>query len=329
MLGAAGRRGTSRPAEGTIIRNILIGVGVLVATVLGAASWLLFSDAKAPSKAEGVMDIAAWRALVAEDAGQGPASIGWLEIGHDEFPSIAVQAGRFAAPVPMSFNSFQLVWPDRTIIIDTAVDAETMDDMSQTPAAGFNPVAYETLVDAMTRADKILLTHEHLDHVMGVARHPDPAAIAPHLALTETQRSALAPFTRGGMLPDSILAVPTLDLSTPERIAPGVVVAAMSGHTAGSEVIYVQSANGAEFLFIGDIAWTMRNIDDLTTRPLLLNLLLFDPPEVRANIRAQLRALHDLMQSDPDLTILPAHDRDYLEGLVAAGTLHDGFTPAP
>ena len=57
--------------------------------------------------------------------------------------------------------------------------------------------------------------------------------------------------------------------------------------------------------------------------------MLFDPPEVRANIRAQLRALHDLMQSDPDLTILPAHDRDYLEGLVAAGTLHDGFTPAP
>jgi glyoxylase-like metal-dependent hydrolase (beta-lactamase superfamily II) len=312
-----------------MLRNILIGAGLLLAAILGAGWWLLFSDAKAPAKADGVMDLAAWRELVAADAGQGPGSIGWLEIGHDEFPSIAVQAGRFAAPVAMSFNAFQLVWPDRTVIIDTAVDAETMEEMSQTPAAAFDPAAYETLLDAMTRADRILLTHEHLDHVMGVARHPDPAAIAPQLALTETQRGALAPFTRGGMLPDAILAVPALDLSQPVRIAPGVVVAAMSGHTPGSEVIYVQRADGAEFLFIGDIAWTMRNIDDLTTRPLLLNLLFFDPPEVRANIRAQLRALHDLKQSDPALTVLPAHDRDYLLGLVAAGTLENGFVPAP
>ncbi len=312
-----------------MIRNILIGAVALLAIVLGAGWWLLASGARAPAEASGVMDIATWRALVAEDQGQGPEQIGWLEIGHDSFPSFAVQAGRLAPPVAMSFNAFQLIWPGRTIIIDTAVDAETMDEMRQTANAGFDPVAHEALLAAMTRADKILLTHEHLDHVMGVARHPDPASIAPRLALTETQRSALAPFTRSGELSSDILAVPALDLTRPVRIAPGVVVAAMSGHSPGSEVIYVQRADGAEFLFIGDIAWTMRNIDDLTTRPLLLNLLFFKPPEVRTNVRAQLRALHDLMQSSPALTVLPAHDRDYLQGLVAAGTLQDGFAPAP
>lgn len=312
-----------------MLRNILIGAVALLAIMLGAGWWLLFSGARAPAEANGVMDIAAWRALVAEDQGQGPDQIGWLEIGHDTFPGIAVQAGRLTPPVAMSFNAFQLIWPDRTVIIDTAVDAETMDEMRQTAHAGFDPAAHDTLLTAMTRAEKILLTHEHLDHVMGVARHPDPASLAPRLALSETQRSALAPFTRGGVLSSDILAVPALDLTGPVRIAPGVVVAAMSGHSPGSQVIYVQRADGAEFLFIGDIAWTMRNIDDLTTRPLLLNLLFFKPPEVRTHVRAQLRALHDLMQSSPALTVLPAHDRDYLQGLVAAGTLQDGFASVP
>ena len=30
----------------------------------------------------------------------------------------------------------------------------------------------------MLAADQVLITHEHLDHVMAVARHPDPAALA-------------------------------------------------------------------------------------------------------------------------------------------------------
>ena len=99
----------------------------------------------------------------------------------------------------------------------------------------------------------------------------------------------MASFTRSGVLPTEFREIQTLDLRKPARIAPGVVVAAMSGHTAGSEVIYVQRADGAEYLFIGDIAWNMSNIEQLTTRPLLLNFLFFDPPEERTRIRAQLR----------------------------------------
>ncbi|MEQ9505806.1 MAG: MBL fold metallo-hydrolase [Hyphomonas sp.] len=312
-----------------MLRKFLIGIGVLLLVLLGVFWWLMMSGAKAPASAPGVMDIAAWRALVADDTGKGPERIGFLEIGSENFPSYAVQAGRFAGPVAMSFNSVELAWPDRTIIIDTAVDAESMEEMSRSPAASFDPVAYETLLSAMTRAEQILLTHEHFDHVMGVARHPDPASIAPRLALTQTQRDALATFTRSGALPDEFLGIPMLDLLQPTRIAPGVVVAAMSGHTAGTEVIFVLRSDGREYLFIGDIAWNMSNIEDLTTRPLLLNFLFFDPPEERTRIRAQLRALHDLMQSEPALTIVPSHDRAYLQSLVADGRLADGFVPAP
>lgn len=308
--------------------RIIITIAGTLLVIAGAAFWWLFlSGSKAPASAPGVMDVAGWRALIAQDAGQGPERIGWLEVAHDNFPAFVVQAGRFDGPVEMSFNSVELAWPDQTILIDTAVDAEIMAGMAQTKAAQFDAAAYEAMLAGMSRAGQIVITHEHIDHVIGIARHPDPAGIAPRLSVTGTQRDALSPFAIGGALPDEIRYAQTLDLSAPARIAPGVVIAPMSGHSPGSQVIFVQRADGAEFLFIGDIAWTIRNIEELTTRPLALNYMIFDPPEVRDNVRAQLRALHDLMETDPALTIVPAHDRPYLLGLVADGRLAAGFAP--
>ncbi|MFN7180885.1 MBL fold metallo-hydrolase [Hyphomonas sp.] len=305
------------------MRKVLIGLGVVVLILLGAGWWLLLSGSKAPAKAPGVMDLAGWRALVAADAGQGPERIGWLEIGHAPFPSFAVQAGRFEGPVEMSFNSVQLSWPDRYILIDTAVDEALV--MGMAKGASFDVAAYDRMLTAISGAEQVVITHEHPDHVIGIARHPDPAGIAPNLSITELQRAALGKFAPPEGLADEIAHAQTLDFSQPVRIAPGVVVAPMAGHSPGSQVIYVQSAAGAEYLFIGDIAWTMRNIEELTTRPVLLNFMIFDPPEVRERVLAQLSGLHELLMTEPGLTIVPAHDRVYLGGLLADGRLAEGF----
>lgn len=305
------------------MRKLLIGLGVVLLILLGAGWWLLLSGSKAPAKVQGVMDLAGWRALVAEDAGQGPDRVGWLEIGHAPFPSFAVQAGRFEGPVAMSFNSVQLSWPDHFILIDTAVDEALV--MGMAKDASFDAAAYDRMLAAISEAQQVVITHEHPDHVIGIARHPDPAGIAPNLSITEVQRGALGQFAPPGGLADEIAYAQTMDFSQPVRIAPGVVVAPMAGHSPGSQVIYVQSASGAEYLFIGDIAWTMRNIEELTTRPVLLNFMIFDPPEVRERVLDQLSALHELLMTEPGLTIVPAHDRVYLTGLIADGRLEEGF----
>lgn len=312
-----------------MLRWILNGLAVLVVVMLAAGWWLLFAGSRAPAAAPGLMDIAQWRSLVSGDAGQGPARIGWLEIGHGAFPSIAVQAGRFADPVPMTFGSVELGWADRTMIIDTAIDAETLDEMGRSPESGFDPGAYETMLAAMERASQVVVTHEHLDHVMGLARHPDPGAVAPHLAITPTQRSVLGNFARSGEIPEAYAALPLEERTAPVRLDAGVVAVPMAGHSPGSEMFYVQAGDGTEYLFIGDIAWNMTNIEDLTTRPQLLNLLFFDPPEQRDRTRAQLRALHNLMGSEPGLIVVPAHDRTHIEALIEDGRLAIGFQPAP
>lgn len=307
-----------------MLRNLLIGLGIIVLAVAGAGWWLLLSGSKAPAEAPGVIDIDGWRELVAADAGQGPERIGWLEIGSAPFPSFAVQAGRFDGPVDMSFNSVQLAWPDRYMIIDTAVDAALATGMSAD--AVFDQAAYDEMIAAMSAAEQVVITHEHPDHVMGIVRHPDPAGLAPRLSISEVQRDALAKSAAPAALDDAIRTAQTLDLSQTVRLAPGVVAAPMAGHSPGSQIIYVQRADGAEFLFIGDIAWNMRNIEELTTRPVLLNFMIFDPPEVREQVLAQLRALHDLMMDQPAITVVPAHDRVYLQELISEGRLAEGFT---
>ena len=85
-------------------------------------------------------------------------------------------------------------------------------------------------------------------------------------------------------------------------------------------------ASGEEVLLIGDIVWNMSNIADLTTRPVLTQYVVFDPNEVRERVKAQLRALHDLMAAEPDIAIVASHDRAHLQALDAEGVLD--FLPA-
>ena len=192
----------------------------------------------------------------------------------------------------------------------------------------FDPAAYDTLTAAMLAADQVLLTHEHLDHVMAVARHPDPAGLAPRLVLNAPQIAAMPIFARGTLDPAIANLAPRLDGSV-QQVAPGVIVIPVPGHTPGSQLVYIRLQDGGEFLLIGDVAWSLGAIETLTTRPVLTQYIVFDPNEDRTAVKAQLRALYDLMQANPDLAVIPAHDGDHIKALIAEGRLTEGFTPAP
>ncbi len=301
-------------------------VMVLLGLVFVAWWWLFISDSAAPEAAPGTFDIAEWRALSADDPVDTLASeIRWLEIGHDAVPAFAVQAGAFHGTVAMSFNAIQIVMPDRTIVIGGAVDASTADAMRQDDAAaGFDPDAYSQLVFAMLEAEQVLMTHEHVDHIMAIARHPDPNTLAPRLWLNAAQIAALPGFVTGPMPPLYRTLDPKLDGGVQE-IAPGVVVIPAAGHSPGSQLIFIRLQDGREVLLIGDVVWAMSNLVDLTTRPVLTQFVVFDPNEDRSAVKRQLRALHDLAEAEPDLIIVPSHDRAYIDTLIASGDLVAGF----
>ncbi|MEQ1820088.1 MAG: hypothetical protein ABL871_15910, partial [Terricaulis sp.] len=156
----------------------LAGIAIVLAA-LGAFFWWAALDASAPANADGVVDIAAYRELVANDAPATlPTAVNVEFVGESKAPSFAVESGAFDGQRTLSYNSFQIVAPGGDTIIDGAVDRETLDQMSQGKGS-FNEQTYEDVLAAMTRAQRVMITHEHLDHVMAIARHPEPAALAP------------------------------------------------------------------------------------------------------------------------------------------------------
>lgn len=301
----------------------IIAALVVLAAIAGAV-WYFVIDGDAPAEANGVIDIAAMRALVANDAPETlPSDVRIEFVGESQAPSFAVEAGAFEGQRALSYNSFQLITPAGDIIIDGAVDRATLEEMSQGKGS-FSEEAYNHVLNAMTHAQRVLITHEHLDHVMAIARHPAPDLVARRLQLTAPQLAALPDHAPNGVLAPSIARIGIADFSTPQRIAPGVVAVAAPGHSEGTILIYART-QAREYLFIGDIAWVMSSIENARGRPRLIGLIMPNIDPDRPMVLRQLRALHDLAAAEPELVIVPAHDDAYLRGLVATGALGEAF----
>ena len=301
----------------------LIGMLVVLAALAGLA-WYAVLDGAAPAHAEGEFDLAAYRALVANDAPETlPSDVRVEFVGASDAPSFATEAGSFRGDVRMTYTAFQITGPSGAVVIDGAVDEATTNEMTDGEGA-FDPGSYQRVLDAMTQASHVLITHEHLDHVIALARHPRPEEIASRVRLTAPQLAGLPQHAPNGVLAPAIANASPLSLSTPQRIAPGVVAAAAPGHTPGTIVIYART-QAREYLFIGDIAWVMASIENARGRPRFIRWLIPEVDPDRPAVLRQIRALHDLAAAEPDLVILPAHDDEYLRQRIADGALTEGF----
>ena len=304
----------------TVLR---LGLGLLV--ILAAGFWWLLLEGKAPKTGQQDFDLESYRKL-ASQKGEKPTAIHIETIGADLAPSIAAQSGDFSGHIKLAFTSLQIVWPDKTIIIGGAVDRETATEMMiSEDDAMFDAAAYDRMTRAMLTAKQVWITHEHLDHVMAIARHPNPVRLAPKLRLNAAQLAGLAIHAKDGKLHKDIAGITAVNTAEPKLIAPGLIVHQTPGHTAGSQSFFIQLQSGEEYLFIGDIVWTMKNIPALKTRPRLLQYIAFDPNEDRNAVRAQIRDLNVITSANLDLIIIPSHDADYLDELTAKGKLAAGF----
>jgi glyoxylase-like metal-dependent hydrolase (beta-lactamase superfamily II) len=266
------------------------------------------------------LDLAQVRALADSLPGPGPVTVRYEDIAAMRFAEAMLMAGDPWKETPMPVYSYQLVYADRTIIIDTALArADAKPDFI---GLRYDEAAYRRMNDAMAQAALIVVTHEHMDHIGGVAAHPGLARLKPALRLTAEQLS-----NPRGMAPVKLPAEPLagyepLRYERLHALAPGVVLIKAPGHTPGSQMVYVRRADGRELLFLGDVTWRNRNIEHIRERPMFMTLLI---GEDRGAVIAQFQALHDLRRAEPAVAFVPGHDGDAVAALAAAGLLQAGF----
>lgn len=292
---------------------------LLVTVILGGAYYVLVVHS--PSKGSAyTLDIAKVRELANSIPGDKPAEVRYEHIMDFQFAEAMVVAGDPWKWTPIPVYSWQLVYPDKTIIVDTAMNREIAKPEALVPM--YSDASFQRMENALDEASQIVLTHEHMDHIGGLAVHPHLSALLPALKLTDEQLNnpkGMAPAE----LPAAVMkGYKPIHYDNMMALAPGVVLIKSPGHTPGSQMVYVQRADGRELILMGDVSWHMRNIDLVRERPLFMTLIV---GENRDQVLGEFKALHDLQQAEPKLKLVPGHDGVVVKALTAEGLVTQGF----
>jgi glyoxylase-like metal-dependent hydrolase (beta-lactamase superfamily II) len=304
------------------IRVLLIVLLVLAGLAFGAARYLL-GRTPVPEKSDYALDLGELRRLATSIPGDLPERVNHQQVGVASLPKGAVFGGEsLREQHSMSHGAYQVLYPDKTfVMIDSAFSADMMHVMS--PNAPFDSAAFAVLLHGLAAAKTIVITHEHPDHIGGIALYNNPRDLVGRLVLTKEQLGNSAMMAAVKM-PESLQkALMPLEYEKYYALAPGMVLVKAPGHTPGSQLVYVKLASGKELLFIGDVAWHMDQLRELWYRPRLVTDYFIH--ENRDQVLNEFRTLHDLGASEPGVQIVVSHDLDQRGELIKAGLLGDRF----
>lgn len=307
------------------VRRVLLAAVLLA---LSLAYFFLFVKDPLPARSSLEIDWERVRAL-AGPVEAGPRAVRSEVVARGRFFGWMVCAGCGWSGVPMEFRTYQLAYADgSSVVVDAVHDAERHASMPM--MADYDPEAFANQTTALRRADRILLTHEHWDHANGLLAVIDDASVRPHLLIPTAQRHSAA-MREAGLSEERFVGLPEAPDVALRPVAPGVVAIAMPGHTPGSQVVYVRRADGAEYLFLGDITWNARNLRERRGKSLLIGLV---AGEDRARIAEQIAYFSDLATAGPatgesdsgaSFAFVVAHDPEQNAALVEQGLLEPGL----
>jgi glyoxylase-like metal-dependent hydrolase (beta-lactamase superfamily II) len=300
----------------------IAGISLGVIVVLGAAVLaFLLQGPPIPDHSDYQLDLPTLRKLADQDAGAKPAKINAAEVAHVRASAALFLGGvRFDRHL-LVFPSYQVLYPDGTMII---VDAPPGHEFFKASfPGGFDDAQYKAEQDALTHARAIVITHEHADHLKGIAESPRLPDFADHLMLTREQRDDTK-WMSACKFPESVRAsLHPLEFDHYRPLGPGVVLIKAPGHTPGSQIVYVRLADNSEYLLIGDVAWDMEQVTTPKCRPRLVEIGMGENAQ---QVTEELRTLHDLAAANPNLHIVVSHDAKQLGDYESAGQIGRGFS---
>jgi glyoxylase-like metal-dependent hydrolase (beta-lactamase superfamily II) len=171
-------------------------------------------------------------------------------------------------------------------------------------------------VDPATLAG-VIPTHGHFDHLGGLLELPNVPVLLPQAeidlaaAATRGEASSVLPAEGRALIPRaSALSFEPVPLrmwpESHDLFGDGsVVLVPMAGHTPGSVGVWIHLPDARNVLLVGDAVWVREGYEHREPKGWLASS--FDAD--RADTDLQIARLSALHAAEPELAILPAHDR--------------------
>lgn len=283
----------------------------------------LFALVAAPVSAQPFSaDLAAIRQAAKAMPGGLPLRINVVKFAESRRTKNFAIKGAPREPSIQARTAYQVVYPDGTIMIDSGMDQQVHKFFGRGVEEPYFAEQEQKVERALASAKAIVVTHEHGDHIAGVIRSSAFATLAPKTTITRTQADTLmtAPqMPEIKLSADQVQRFNVVDYQTVKPFAPGMALIKSSGHTPGSQMIYLVLQSGKEYVFAGDVAWHMDGVRSVTGK---------DAPwitEDEPNMTAELSWLNGLMRNERNIAIVISHDEDQRLQYIRDKVLGDGF----
>jgi glyoxylase-like metal-dependent hydrolase (beta-lactamase superfamily II) len=251
-----------------------------------------------------------------------PARINYIKFAESHRPLADIIDGGSQEDYVSARTAFQVVYPSGSVMIDSGMDQTVHKFFGFGREEPYWPERNAAVQQALRQAKLVIVTHEHGDHVAGVIRTDFRKEIAAKTILTRAQVQTLTTYPQVPeirLTPEAAREYIVVDYETYLPIAPGIVLIKAPGHTPGHQMVYVRLDSGHEYLFIGDVGWTLANVTQLKLRPANTMARI---SEDGAALMLELRWIKDVMEKD-GLTVIPSHDDVLLQDLAAKRLIGD------
>jgi glyoxylase-like metal-dependent hydrolase (beta-lactamase superfamily II) len=257
--------------------------------------------------------------------GELPTAINMAKVAESHRSYAAIIVGGSDDIFISARTAFQVLYPTGSVMLDSGMDEEVHRYYGFGRDEPYWPDVNDDVQAALKRAQLIIITHEHGDHVAGVIRSDNRSELAPKTLLTRDQvrTLSLAPqIPQIKLTPEQARDYIVVDYELILPVAPGIVLIKSPGHTPGHQMVYIQLSGGEEFLFIGDIGWSLDNITGSKPRPAETVARIKEDPEA---LMHQMIWIKQVMDED-GIIVVPSHDDRLLKQYVADGLLGDSLS---